>query len=397
MTSPSDDHHLHRKKRVGKACDLCRIKKAKCDGKKPCSRCIADNKLCAFSDRRKSKDKPHPSGYIELLETRIELLTKSLLKIVTLAEPHVPFLQPILERARTEAPSPISDDLHDGPVEVAIPINEIVDYLINNHNLLDNEWDLARCYEAAAWPPDRSALFAENQYKPLGLPIPGASRRGLVDLALALTSPQVAAAPVPLASHVRSVLTQSLDCLDSLFGLGQTILPVSLLSSHLESHNLHERGRYGKPAFKPKRQSLGLGLTRALSIQVPHHSLAPQPSPQVGRSVRSDSPTQFGVFTQPSFRAQFFSNSPAAQLGPDVALDPAGPFPSDLGPAQAAFFPFSNTSALSYNDLTLMGLPPLSTPLDSDIHSDLPSKVTLDGMVPFDDMLTTNPFFALAT
>ncbi len=97
------DHHAVRKRRVGKACDHCRIKKTKvcilktfisifiltfyiqCDGHHPCHRCILDNKICTYSDRKKTKDKTYPSGYVELLETRIDLLSRALEKLVDLS------------------------------------------------------------------------------------------------------------------------------------------------------------------------------------------------------------------------------------------------------------------------------------------------------------------------
>lgn len=126
--SSADEHDHHfKKKRVGKACDSCRIKKTKCDGKKPCSRCIMDNKICVFTDKKKGKEKPHPSGYVELLETRLDLLTKSLEKMVQLARPHLSFLDELVEEE-----------------DEAVPINRVVLYLINNKGLLSNlpvEWE----------------------------------------------------------------------------------------------------------------------------------------------------------------------------------------------------------------------------------------------------------------
>ncbi|KAF2869078.1 hypothetical protein BDV95DRAFT_609324 [Massariosphaeria phaeospora] len=56
------------RKRVCKACDRCRLKKSKCDGSSPCSRCKADNAICVFGERKKSQDKVHPKGYVEMLE-----------------------------------------------------------------------------------------------------------------------------------------------------------------------------------------------------------------------------------------------------------------------------------------------------------------------------------------
>ncbi|KAK3111133.1 Fluconazole resistance protein 1 [Teratosphaeriaceae sp. CCFEE 6253] len=56
------------RKRVCRACDRCRLKKSKCDGTSPCSRCRADNAICVFGERKKSHDKVYPKGYVEMLE-----------------------------------------------------------------------------------------------------------------------------------------------------------------------------------------------------------------------------------------------------------------------------------------------------------------------------------------
>lgn len=45
-----------------------RVKKGKCDGKKPvCTRCALDGQICMFSERKFSKDRVIPKGYIIIL------------------------------------------------------------------------------------------------------------------------------------------------------------------------------------------------------------------------------------------------------------------------------------------------------------------------------------------
>lgn len=66
------------RKRVCKACDRCRLKKSKCDGASPCSRCTADNAICVFGERKKSHDKIYPKGYVEMLEQQQSQLVQGL-------------------------------------------------------------------------------------------------------------------------------------------------------------------------------------------------------------------------------------------------------------------------------------------------------------------------------
>ncbi|KAJ6111635.1 hypothetical protein N7523_007696 [Penicillium sp. IBT 18751x] len=70
QSTPGSDHsHSDNvRKRVCKACDRCRLKKSKCDGASPCSRCRADNAVCVFGERKKAHDKVYPKGYVEMLE-----------------------------------------------------------------------------------------------------------------------------------------------------------------------------------------------------------------------------------------------------------------------------------------------------------------------------------------
>lgn len=70
VSKPSSRHsHFENvRKRVCKACDRCRLKKSKCDGATPCSRCRADNSICIFGKRKKTHEKVYPKGYVEKLE-----------------------------------------------------------------------------------------------------------------------------------------------------------------------------------------------------------------------------------------------------------------------------------------------------------------------------------------
>lgn len=190
----SDDHSIHshtqglhhiKKKRVGKACDSCRIKKTKCDGKKPCNRCTLDNKICVFTEKKKTKEKKHPSGYVELLEARLDILTRLLEKLIELSRPHLQFIDDIITEEKlvdqektspaSSTPNSSSSDHHDDVEEqnstgVVAPINKVVSYLIKEQGLLKNiplEWEQGTEI-AANFDPNRnlklsSRLFAEHK------------------------------------------------------------------------------------------------------------------------------------------------------------------------------------------------------------------------------------------
>ncbi|KAK9258109.1 hypothetical protein V1519DRAFT_357406, partial [Lipomyces tetrasporus] len=66
------------RKRVVKACDACRLKKSKCDGRKQCSRCIANGNFCVFTSRKPSSNKLYSASYVALLESRIKMLHQGL-------------------------------------------------------------------------------------------------------------------------------------------------------------------------------------------------------------------------------------------------------------------------------------------------------------------------------
>lgn len=89
MKSPNEHHHHHhhhhampmRKKRVGKACDSCRLKKTKCNGKNPCERCSIDNKPCVFTEKKRQNDRMFTSEHVDLIEHRLKICNRSLLKL----------------------------------------------------------------------------------------------------------------------------------------------------------------------------------------------------------------------------------------------------------------------------------------------------------------------------
>lgn len=70
-----------KRRRISKACDNCRSKKAKCNGKNPCTSCILNEETCVYSDSNKKRG--IPSGYTKELETKNLLLQLLLTKLFT--------------------------------------------------------------------------------------------------------------------------------------------------------------------------------------------------------------------------------------------------------------------------------------------------------------------------
>ncbi|KAK0772565.1 Fluconazole resistance protein 1 [Friedmanniomyces endolithicus] len=64
-----------KRNRVVKACERCRIKKAKCNGELPCTLCRLGDAMCEFRPaRRPQTDRLVPRGYADMLERHIVLL-----------------------------------------------------------------------------------------------------------------------------------------------------------------------------------------------------------------------------------------------------------------------------------------------------------------------------------
>lgn len=70
--------------RVAQACDRCRAKKVKCDGKLPCSNCASTGLKCIVSDKLSRRS--FPKGYTETLEERIRQLESENKKLMGLLD-----------------------------------------------------------------------------------------------------------------------------------------------------------------------------------------------------------------------------------------------------------------------------------------------------------------------
>ncbi|KAJ5390299.1 uncharacterized protein N7496_001367 [Penicillium cataractarum] len=95
--TPSDPKHtpqslpLQKRRRVGRACDECRRKKIKCDGKQPCTHCTVYSYECSYDQPSNRRRNPAPQ-YVEALEARMqkaEALLRTVLPNVNLDDPNL--------------------------------------------------------------------------------------------------------------------------------------------------------------------------------------------------------------------------------------------------------------------------------------------------------------------
>ncbi|KAF9886071.1 hypothetical protein FE257_012006 [Aspergillus nanangensis] len=76
-----DDSNDAKRRRIARACDMCRKKKIKCDGKMPkCSHCMNYKTECIFTQVEKKRNPPKGAKYIEGLENRLGRM-ESLLRL----------------------------------------------------------------------------------------------------------------------------------------------------------------------------------------------------------------------------------------------------------------------------------------------------------------------------
>ncbi|KAI9664103.1 MAG: hypothetical protein M1821_007594 [Bathelium mastoideum] len=69
-----------KRRRIARACDMCRKKKIKCDGKQPCGHCQNYKTECVFTHVEKKRNPPKGAKYIEGLENRLGRM-ESLLRL----------------------------------------------------------------------------------------------------------------------------------------------------------------------------------------------------------------------------------------------------------------------------------------------------------------------------
>ncbi|KAL4890754.1 fungal-specific transcription factor domain protein [Aspergillus ambiguus] len=77
----TEDNNDAKRRRIARACDMCRKKKIKCDGKMPkCSHCMNYKTECVFTQVEKKRNPPKGAKYIEGLENRLGRM-ESLLRL----------------------------------------------------------------------------------------------------------------------------------------------------------------------------------------------------------------------------------------------------------------------------------------------------------------------------
>ncbi|KAJ5130523.1 uncharacterized protein N7515_006562 [Penicillium bovifimosum] len=151
-TSPADSKALpmQKRRRVGRACDECRRKKIKCDGKQPCTHCTVYSYECSYDQPSNRRRNPTPQ-YVEGLENRLqkaEALLRTVLPNVNLDDPQLDVEAPEQrfpvarkENKTTDNAKPLgpADPVPDGGDE------GLLETMVDNSGCLDRDdqghWD----------------------------------------------------------------------------------------------------------------------------------------------------------------------------------------------------------------------------------------------------------------
>ncbi|KAJ5267057.1 hypothetical protein N7478_009865 [Penicillium angulare] len=157
-TSPADRKlnsslPMQKRRRVGRACDECRRKKIKCDGKQPCTHCTVYSYECTYDQPSNRRRNPAPQ-YVEALEARMhkaELLLHSLLPDLNLDDPQLD-VQATQQRlvAAQKAKQPTGQSAPKPSAAPAEPAAEpgdesLLETMVDNSGCLDRDdqghWD----------------------------------------------------------------------------------------------------------------------------------------------------------------------------------------------------------------------------------------------------------------
>lgn len=117
--------------RVSQACDRCRMKKVRCDGGTPCTKCLANGLECTTSD--KLSRQAFPKGYTVNLELRVKELEQENQKLKAQMGTGPTTLRkasPPNEDTNTQ-PQPSVTTLHNNDNNKTIQINNPIDQIFN--------------------------------------------------------------------------------------------------------------------------------------------------------------------------------------------------------------------------------------------------------------------------
>ncbi|GFF50797.1 activator of stress genes 1 [Aspergillus udagawae] len=109
-SKPKESLPMQKRRRVTRACDECRRKKIKCDGKQPCTHCTVYSYECTYDQPSNRRRNPAPQ-YVEALENRLhkaEALLRVVLPDLDLDDPRfdVHATEQMLAAIKKEKPQP---------------------------------------------------------------------------------------------------------------------------------------------------------------------------------------------------------------------------------------------------------------------------------------------------
>ncbi|KAL9612286.1 MAG: hypothetical protein Q9167_003109 [Letrouitia subvulpina] len=156
VSSAKPSAPLQKRRRVTRACDECRRKKIKCDGKQPCTHCTVYSYECTFDQPSNRRRNPTPQ-YVESLEHRLlkaESMLKDVFPNVNLDDPKLiaekPQLMPM--NIKQEEGSPRTNQAvtaaarpSNSPESEGLEKDSLLESMVNEVGLLDlddqGHWD----------------------------------------------------------------------------------------------------------------------------------------------------------------------------------------------------------------------------------------------------------------